>query len=88
MSLLNLATHTTGGMPLQLPAEVKGEADLMAYFRKWSPPAAPGTVRTYANPSAGLLGVAAARAPRLAISWLTWRRSSACATPTRRCAAR
>jgi beta-lactamase class C len=62
VSLLNLATHTTGGMPLQLPAEVKGKADLTAWFRKWSPPAAPGTVRAYANPSAGLLGVATARA--------------------------
>jgi beta-lactamase class C len=62
VSLLNLATHTTGGMPLQFPAEVKTNADVTAYFRKWSPPATPGTVRAYANPSAGLLGVATARA--------------------------
>ena len=60
--LLNLATHTTGGMPLQLPEDVKTEADLMAYFRGWTPHSRPGSVRTYANPSIGLLGVATARA--------------------------
>lgn len=62
VSLLNLATHTTGGMPLQLPDEVKTDADLVAYFRKWTPPSRPGSVRTYANPSIGLLGVVTARA--------------------------
>lgn len=62
VSLLNLATHTTGGMPLQVPGGVKTNADLMAYFRNWAPPSAPGTTRTYANPSIGLLGVATARA--------------------------
>jgi beta-lactamase class C len=35
---------------------------LMAYFRAWTPQFATGTVRTYANPSIGLLGVATARA--------------------------
>jgi len=34
VSILNLATHTTGGMPLQLPDAVKANADLMPYFRK------------------------------------------------------
>jgi beta-lactamase class C len=62
VSLLNLATHTTGGMPLQLPDHVRSNADLMAYFRKWTPASQPGSVRTYANPSIGLLGVATARA--------------------------
>lgn len=62
VSLLNLATHTTGGMPLQLPDDVKTNTDLIAYFRKWTPPSRPGGVRTYANPSIGLLGVVTARA--------------------------
>ncbi|GGH19393.1 beta-lactamase [Alsobacter metallidurans] len=62
VSLRNLATHTTGGMPLQLPDEVKTDAGLMDYFRKWSPPSRPGSVRTYANPSIGLLGVVTSRA--------------------------
>ncbi|WP_244413310.1 beta-lactamase [Methylobacterium radiotolerans] len=62
VSLLNLATHTTGGMPLQLSDDVKIDADLIAYFRKWTPPSPPGSVRTYANPSIGLLGLVTARA--------------------------
>jgi beta-lactamase class C len=62
VSLLNLATHTTGGMPLQLPETVKTDADLTAYYQDWVPPSSPGTVRTYANPSIGLLGVATASA--------------------------
>ncbi|WP_428486181.1 class C beta-lactamase [Rhodopila sp.] len=62
VSLLNLATHTTGGMPLQLPDTVKTSADLTAYYQGWVPPSPPGTVRTYANPSIGLLGVATASA--------------------------
>ena len=60
VSLLDLATHATGGMPLQLPDEVRTNADLIAYFRRWTPPSPPGS-RTYANPSIGLLGVTAAR---------------------------
>lgn len=62
VSLLNLATHTTGGMPLQLPPTVKTDADVTAYFQGWVPQAAPGSVRTYANPSVGLLGLATASA--------------------------
>lgn len=62
VSLLNLATHTTGGMPLQLPDDVKTDADLIAYFRRWTPPSPPGSLRTYANPSIGLLGLVTARA--------------------------
>lgn len=62
VSLLNLATHTTGGMPLQLPDDVRTDADLTAYYRSWTPAAAPGSVRTYSNPSIGLLGIATARA--------------------------
>jgi beta-lactamase class C len=62
VSLLNLATHTTGGMPLQLPDTVKTSTDLTAYYQGWVPPSPPGTVRTYANPSIGLLGIATASA--------------------------
>lgn len=62
VSLVNLATHTTGGMPLQLPADVKTEGEMIAWFRRWTPPGQPGSVRSYANPSIGLLGVVTARA--------------------------
>ena len=60
--LLDLATHTAGGFPLQLPDGVKDRKQLIAYFRAWKPKAAPGTSRSYANPSIGLLGVIGAKA--------------------------
>jgi beta-lactamase class C len=60
--LVELATHTAGGFPLQVPDEVKSEAELTAYFRAWTPQHPPGARRVYANPSIGLLGVATARA--------------------------
>lgn len=60
--LVELATHTAGGFPLQVPDAVKTQAELTAYFRAWKPQFAPGTHRTYANPSIGLLGLATARA--------------------------
>jgi len=60
--LLELATHTAGGFPLQVPDRVKDEKQLTAYFRAWKPRHAPGTYRSYANPSIGLLGMVTARA--------------------------
>lgn len=61
VSLLNLGTHTSGGLPLQFPDDVKNDDQLMRYFRAWKPTYTPGTVRTYANPSIGMLGMIAAR---------------------------
>ncbi len=62
VSLLQLATHTAGGMPLQFPDAVTNHQQMLAYFQGWSPSYAPGTYRTYANPSIGLLGLVTARA--------------------------
>jgi beta-lactamase class C len=59
--LLDLATHTAGGFPLQLPGNVKDQKQLIAYYRAWKPKYAPGTYRSYANPSIGLLGMVTAR---------------------------
>lgn len=59
--LLDLGTHTAGGFPLQVPDDVKDQKQLIAYFRRWKPEFAPGTYRSYANPSIGLLGVITAR---------------------------
>lgn len=56
LSLLNLATHTSGGLPLQLPEHVTSESTLMNYLKSWKPKKAPGTVRNYANPGIGMLG--------------------------------
>ncbi|WYX63263.1 class C beta-lactamase [Achromobacter xylosoxidans] len=59
LTLVNLATHTAGGFPLQVPDAVQNTAQLMDYLKAWTPRYAPGTKRTYANPSIGMLGVAA-----------------------------
>ena len=61
VSLLNLGTHTSGGLPLQVPDDITNNDQLMAYFENWKPTYAPGTYRTYANPSIGMLGMIAAK---------------------------
>lgn len=61
VSLLELATHTPGGMPLQLPDKVHNDADLMQYLRRWRPSCKPGTCRTYSNISIGTLGLITAK---------------------------
>jgi beta-lactamase class C len=55
-SLLELGAYTAGGLPLQFPDEVENDAQMLAYFRNWTPDAAPGTQRRYSNPSIGLFG--------------------------------
>lgn len=60
--LFDLATHTAGGFPLQLPNDVRNRKQLIAYYRGWKPQYEPGTYRSYANPSIGLLGIATAKA--------------------------
>jgi beta-lactamase class C len=61
-SLLNLATYTAGGLPLQLPDAVTNNAAMTRYFHQWKPLAAPGVQRRYSNPSIGLLGSITVRA--------------------------
>lgn len=61
-TLVNLATHTSGGFPLQVPDTVQDMAQMMDYLKAWTPRYAPGAKRTYANPGIGMLGVVAARA--------------------------
>jgi beta-lactamase class C len=61
-SLLELGTYTAGGLPQQMPEEVADDAQMLAYFRNWTPDAPPGTQRRYSNPSIGLFGHLAARA--------------------------
>lgn len=56
VKLLNLGTHTTGGLPLQVPDEIQNMAQLIKYFHNWKPEKPIGTIRTYANPSIGTLG--------------------------------
>jgi beta-lactamase class C len=54
--LVNLGTHTAGGLPLQFPNDVKTDADAMRFYRRWKPEHAAGTYRLYSNPSIMLLG--------------------------------
>jgi beta-lactamase class C len=57
VSLLELGTHTPGGLPLQVPANVHNDDELMAYFKGWRPIYPPGTYRTYSNVGIGTLGL-------------------------------
>ena len=59
--LLDLATHTSGGLPLQVPEAIATTDQLMTYFRNWQPAHAAGTYREYSNPGLGLLGMIAAK---------------------------
>jgi beta-lactamase class C len=61
VGLLNLGTHTPGGLPLQVPENIKNIDQLMKYFQEWQPSYVPGTYRTYSNPSIGLLGLITAK---------------------------
>jgi beta-lactamase class C len=72
--LLDLATHTAGGFPLQLPDHVKDQEQFIAYYRAWEPRFSPGTHRSYANPSIGLLGVITAKALGASFETLAERR--------------
>ena len=61
VTLLNLGTHTPGGLPLQVPNNISNIEQLMQYFKAWQPTYAPGTYRTYANPGIGTLGLITAK---------------------------
>ncbi|CAI0726299.1 class C beta-lactamase [Serratia quinivorans] len=60
VSLLNLATHTSG-LPLFVPDEVTNDAQLMAYYKNWQPPHAVGSYRVYSNLGIGILGMITAK---------------------------
>ncbi|PRG11911.1 class C beta-lactamase [Burkholderia ambifaria] len=62
VTLLELGTHTPGGMPLQVPDSIRDDAGLMRYLDAWRPAYAPGTRRTYSNVAIGMLGQLTAKA--------------------------
>lgn len=62
VALLNLGTHTAGGLPLQFPQDVTDDASLMQYFKRWRPGYPIGGYRTYGNPGIGMVGLITARA--------------------------
>lgn len=60
-SLLNLATYTAGGLPLQFPEEADHPERMFGYYKSWKPLYPAGSQRLYSNPSIGLFGYLAAR---------------------------
>lgn len=60
-SLLNLATYTAGGLPLQFPDGIQQLDQGLAYYKHWQPDYSPGTHRLYSNPSVGLFGYLVAK---------------------------
>ena len=61
VSLLNLGTHTPGGLPLQVPDKIENNDQLLQSFKEWQPTYEPGTYRTYSNPGTGTLGLITAK---------------------------
>lgn len=60
-SLLQLATYSAGGLPLQFPDSVTRDDQANAFYRAFQPPVPAGSRRLYSNPSIGLFGALAAQ---------------------------
>ncbi|WP_201590792.1 class C beta-lactamase [Psychrobacter sp. Pi2-51] len=58
--LINLATYSAGGLPLQVPDDVKNNKELLRYYKSWQPVFPINSKRLYSNASIGLFGYIAA----------------------------
>lgn len=70
VSLLELATYTSGNLPLQFPDQVKTDQQVLEYFQNWQVKHPPGQYRQYSNPSIGLFGELSARSMNVPFSVL------------------
>lgn len=57
ISLYDLSTHATGGLPLQVPDDIADYQGLMTYLAAWKPEGETKPLRSYSNVSIGLLGL-------------------------------
>ena len=54
--LINLATYSAGGLPLQVHDDVKNNKELLRYYKSWQPVFPINSKRLYSNASIGLFG--------------------------------
>lgn len=73
VSMIELATYTAGGLPLQFPEGVTAR-NAHDYYASWQPEYPPGTQRLYSNPSIGLFGELASRSRDIAFEALMQQR--------------
>lgn len=61
VTLIELGTHTPGGLPLQVPENIHDDRELLHYLEAWEPKFKPGSYRTYTNIGIGMLGLLVAK---------------------------
>ncbi len=62
IKLIDLATFTTGNLPLQFPDAITNDQQAFDYFKNWQLKQPVGQYRQYSNPSIGLFGYIVAKA--------------------------
>ncbi len=62
VKLIDLATFTTGNLPLQFPDAITSDQQAFDYFKNWQIKRPVGLYRQYSNPSIGLFGYIVAKA--------------------------